>query len=80
MPAEIWVSFREVCKLRRVEEDPRINVQRIAAAEVSMFRLSGEFPMNNHFTNTTTSEYKPSLILIITQGWCFANGFSQNAL
>jgi hypothetical protein len=47
--------------------------------KVSLFPLSGEFSMNNHFTNTTPSEYKPSL-LIIMQGWGLANGFSQIVL
>jgi hypothetical protein len=48
--------------------------------KVSVFTLSADFPMNNHFTPPTSSECKPSLLLIIVQGWCFANGFSQNVL
>jgi hypothetical protein len=45
--------------------------------EVSVFGLPGEFSTNNHFTHTTSRECKPSLLLAIVQGRCFANGFSQ---
>jgi hypothetical protein len=45
-----------------------------------MFTLSGKFSMSNHFTHTTSNECKPTLHLTIVQGWCFANGISQNAL
>jgi hypothetical protein len=48
--------------------------------KVSVFPLSGEFSMNNHFTHTTSSERKPSLLLTIVQGWCIATGFSHKAL
>jgi hypothetical protein len=48
--------------------------------KVSVFRLSEEFSMNNHFNHTKSSECKPSLLLTIVQGWCIATGFSQNAL
>jgi hypothetical protein len=44
--------------------------------KVSVFPLSGELPMNNHFTHTTSSKCKPSLLQTIMQGWCFANEFS----
>jgi hypothetical protein len=47
--------------------------------KILVFPLSGELSMNNHFTHTTSSECKPSLLTIV-QGWCFANGFLQNAL
>jgi hypothetical protein len=48
--------------------------------KVSMLLLSRESSMNSHFTHTTSIECKPSLILSIVQGWCFTNGFLQNAL
>jgi hypothetical protein len=80
MPAEIWVSFREVHILRRVEEDHRTSVQRIAAAEGISVPLVWKIFMNNYFTHKTSNKCKPSLLLTTVQGWCFANGFSQNAL
>jgi hypothetical protein len=39
--------------------------------------LSGECSMNSHFTYTTQSECKSSLLLTIVQGWRFANRLSQ---
>jgi hypothetical protein len=33
VPVKIWVSFLKVHMLRRVEEEPRINVRRSATAE-----------------------------------------------
>jgi hypothetical protein len=71
----------EVGVLRRVEENPGTSVcEEMQLLKVSVFSLSGEFSMNNHFTHSTSSKCKPSLLLSIMQGWCFANGFSQNAL
>jgi hypothetical protein len=46
--------------------------------KVSAFPLSGEFSMNNHFTHTTASECRLSILLTTAQEWCFANGFSQH--
>jgi hypothetical protein len=63
-----------------MEEDPGTSVRRTALLKVSVFHLSGEFSMNSQFTHTTSSVCKPSLLLTNVQGWCFANGFSQNAL
>jgi hypothetical protein len=45
----------------------------------SVFPLSGDFFTNSHFICIISRECKPPL-LIIVQGSCFADGFSQNAL
>jgi hypothetical protein len=59
---------------------PELVCQELQLLKVSLFPLSGEFSMNNHFTQTTSSDCKPSLLLTIVQGRCFANGISQHAL
>jgi hypothetical protein len=59
---------------------PEPACEELQLLKVLVFLLSGEFSINNHFTHTTSSECKPSLLLTIVQGRCFASGFSQNAL
>jgi hypothetical protein len=62
------------------EKIPKSVCEEFQLLKISVFLLSGEFSKNNHFIHTTSSEWKASLLLINEQGWCYANGFSQNAL
>jgi hypothetical protein len=80
MPAQILVSFQEVRVLRRLHRDAGTSVRRIAAVEIIGFPLVRRILHDSHFTHTTSSKYKPSVLMTINQGWCFAIGFSQNAL
>jgi hypothetical protein len=59
---------------------PEAVCEELQLLKVSMFPLSGEFSMNSHFTHTTSSECKLSLLMIVVRNWCFTNGFRQNAL
>jgi hypothetical protein len=77
-PRSVQTPEMEVHILRKVEEDPGTSVWRIAAAEGISVPLVGR--ILHHFTHTTFSECKPSLLLTIMRGWWFANAFSQNTL
>jgi hypothetical protein len=53
--------------------------EELQVLRMSAFPFSVEFFMKNHFTHTTSSECKPSLLMTIVQEWYFDNGSLQNA-
>jgi hypothetical protein len=54
-PRSVRIPDMEVRVLRRVEEDPEPVCEELQLLKVSVFPLSGDFSMNNHFTHTTSS-------------------------
>jgi hypothetical protein len=68
-------AFKKIAHWEEWKKLPEAVCEELHLLKVSVFPLFGTLSMNNHFTHTTSSECKPSLLLTIVQGWCFCQWF-----